>query len=202
MPHAAQGPILLGDAGWRPASLQGRVAATHGIVASNAGLCVTCHAASREVKDAAGAVTFRDTGHRFWATPCVDASGKPLSASGCADSQRDYRSCTGSGCHGTQDVARSAVARANARTDALLAELAGLLAKVPASEFSSVDGRTSAGEGSRYNRELALMNGATLHNPFLIEKLLLASIAELKRVYGIQGSSDVSLEPVLGKAGN
>jgi predicted CXXCH cytochrome family protein len=202
MPHAAQGPILLGDAGWRPASLQGKVAATHGIVASNAGLCVTCHAATREVKDAAGAITFRDTGHRFWATPCVDASGKPLSASGCADSQRDYRSCTGAGCHGTQDVARSAVARANARTDALLAELAALLAKVPASEFSSVDGRTSAGEGSRYNRELALTKGATLHNPFLIEKLLLASIAELKRVYGIQGSSGVSLEPVLGKAGN
>jgi predicted CXXCH cytochrome family protein len=202
LPHAAQGPVVLGDAGWRPASLQGRVAATHGIVASNPGLCVTCHSAPRTVKDAAGTVTFRDTGHRFWATPCVDASGRPISASDCADSQRDYRSCTGAGCHGSQDVARAAVARADARTAELLAELAALLAKVPAAEFSNLDGRTSAGEGARYNRELALMEGATLHNPYLIEKLLIASINELKRVYGIQRSSDVSLEPVLGVAGN
>jgi predicted CXXCH cytochrome family protein len=202
MPHAVQGPLVLGDAGWRPASLQGRIAATHGIPTSNPGLCVTCHSAPREVKDAAGAITFRDTGHRFWATPCVDASGKPVSAEGCADTQRDYRSCTGSGCHGTQDIARAAVARADARTAQLVAELAALLAKVPASEFTNLDGRTSAGEGARYNRELALMDGATLHNPFLVERLLLASISELKRVYGIQGSSDLSLEPVLGVPGN
>ena len=202
MPHAGQGPLVLGDAGWRPGSLQGRIAATHGIPTSNPGLCVTCHGASREVKDATGNVTFRDTGHRFWATPCVDASGKPVAASGCADAERDYRSCTGSGCHGTQDVARASVVRAEARTTELVAELAALLAAVPASEFSSLDGRTSAGEGARYNRELALMDGATLHNPFLIERLLIASINELKRVYGIQSSSGVSLEPVLGMAGN
>ncbi len=202
MPHAGQGPLVLGDAGWRPASLQGRIAATHGIPASNAGLCVTCHSAPREVKDASGAVTFRDTGHRFWATPCVDASGKPTAASGCAESQRDYRSCTGAGCHGSQDVARASVARADARTGQLVTALAGMLAKVPAGEFTSLDGRTSAGEGARYNRELALMEGATIHNPFLIERLLLESINELNRVYGIPRPSVVSLEPVLGVAGN
>jgi hypothetical protein len=202
MPHAAQGPLVLGTAGWRPASLQGTVAATHGITASNANLCVTCHSAPRQVKDGAGTVTFRDTGHRFWATPCVDASGRPVSASGCADAQRDYRSCTGAGCHGTQDIARASVARANARTAQLVAELAALLARVPASEFSMLDGRTSAGEGARYNRELALTEGATLHNPFLVERLLIESINELKRVYGIQGSSSLGLEPVLGTAGN
>ena len=202
MPHAGQAPLLLGDAGWRPASLKGKIAATHGIPASNADLCVTCHGQSREVKDASGNVTFRDTGHRFWATPCVDAAGKPVSAAGCAESQRDYRSCTGAGCHGNQDVVRAAVARANARTAELGTALAAMLAKVPASEFSSFDGRTSAGEGARYNRELALMGGAAIHNPFLIERLLVESINELKRVYGIPSSSAVSLEPVLGLAGN
>jgi predicted CXXCH cytochrome family protein len=202
MPHGTQGPVLLGDAGWRPASLPGKVAATHGIAASNPSLCVTCHSYSREVKDASGKVTFRDTGHRFWATPCVDATGRPTSASGCADAQRDYRSCTGAGCHGSQDVVRSSVARANTRTAELVASLALVLAKVPSSEFNGSDGRTSAGEGARYNRELALMEGAAVHNPFLIEKLLIASINELTRVYGVRPASDLSLTPVLGTAGN
>ncbi|NJD19818.1 MAG: hypothetical protein FIA95_11125 [Gemmatimonadetes bacterium] len=202
MPHAGQGPVLLGAAGWRPASLPGKIAATHGIAASNPDLCVTCHGASWETKDASGNITFRNTGHRFWATPCVDAGGKPTSSSGCAESQRDYRSCTGAGCHGSQDIARAAVARANTRTTQLLTELVALLAKVPAAEFSSLDGRTSAGEGARYNRELALMDGAAIHNPFLIERLLIASISELKRVYGLQGSSGLSLDPVLGVAGH
>ena len=46
------------------------------------------------------------------------------------------------------------------------------------------------------------MEGATIHNPFLIERLLLESINELNRVYGIARPSVVSLEPVLGVAGN
>lgn len=202
MPHAGQGPVLLGDAGWRPASLQGKVAATHGIPGSNPRLCVTCHRAVHETKDASGNVTYRDTGHRFWATPCVDAAGHPTSASGCADSQRDYASCTGAGCHGTPEVTRAAVARADARTDELLASLASMLAKVPAGEFSTLDGKTTAGEGARYNRELALMDGSVVHNPFLIEKLLIASINELTRVYGIRPASDLSLSPMFGTAGN
>jgi predicted CXXCH cytochrome family protein len=202
MAHAGQAPLLLGDAGWRPASLPGRIAVTHGIVASNPDLCVTCHGRTREVKDASGTVTFRDTGHRFWATPCVDASGRPTSASDCADSQRDYGSCTGAGCHGTQAVARAAALRAETRTAELLTSLATMLSKVPSSEFSTLDGKTSAGEGARYNRELALMDGAAIHNPFLIEQLLIASINELTRVYGIRPASDVSLAPLFGSAGN
>lgn len=196
-PHSTQGPVLLGDAGWRPASFQARVPATHGAVASNPGLCVTCHSSARTVKDAAGKVVFRDTGHRFWATPCVDASGRPTSADGCAESQRDYTSCTGSGCHGSPEIARAATARAYTRTNELAAEVAALLARVPNGEFNSFDGRTSVAEGARYNRELALMEGEPVHNPFLIERLLLESIAELKRAYGLQSASGVSLEPIL-----
>jgi len=82
-----------------------------------------------------------------------------------------------------QDVARAAVARADARTTQLLTELTTLLAKVPA-RSSARGWADQRGRRARYNRELALMDGATLHNPFLIEKLLLASISELKRVYG------------------
>ncbi len=197
MPHAGQGTVLLGDAGWRPASLQGRVSATHGTAASNSTLCVSCHSAPRTVEGADRAVTFRDTGHRFWATPCVDASGRPISASGCDDDERDYRSCTGAGCHGSQDIARAARARAEDRVGDLIAELSVLLAEVPASEFSSMDGRTSVGEGARYNRELALMDGAVVHNPFLIEKLLIATIEELQEVYGLRQVTGVSLEPAL-----
>jgi hypothetical protein len=178
------------------------VAATHGTAASNPTLCVSCHSAPRTVKSAAGAVTFRDTGHRFWATPCVDASGRPTSASGCDDDGRDYRSCTGAGCHGTPAIARAARARAEARVDALITELSALLAKVPAAEFSSSDGRISAGEGARYNRELALKDGIVVHNPFLIEKLLIASIQELKQVYGLRQVTGVSLEPALTAAGS
>jgi len=202
MPHSAQGPVLLGDAGWRPASLQGRIAATHGVTASNPGMCVSCHSAARTVTDATGKVVFRDTGHRFWATPCVDASGRPTSAAECQESQKDYRSCTGAGCHGTADIAKAATARSKARTLELATELGALLAKVPAAEFSSLDGRTSSAEGARYNRELALMEGAAVHNPFLIERLLLASIEELKQTYGLQRVSDVSLEPLFNYPAN
>ena len=201
MPHAGQGTILLGDAGWRPGSLQGRVPATHGTASSNPDLCTSCHTSPRTV-ESAGAVTFRDTGHRFWATPCVDASGRPTAASGCDEDERDYRSCTGAGCHGTGDIARAAKVRAEARAADLITELGALLAKVPASEFSSTDGRTSTGEGARYNRELALMTGAVLHNPFLIEQLLIASIEELKQVYGLRQVTGVSLEPALTAAGS
>lgn len=197
IPHSTQAPVLFGDAGWRPPSFQERVAATHGVTASNPGLCVTCHSSPRTDTDASGSLVFRDTGHRFWATPCVDAAGRPTAAEGCPESQRDYRSCTGAGCHGTQDIARAATARAKARAADLAAEVAALLAQVPNSEFNSFDQRTSTAEGARYNRELSLMEGEVVHNAFLIERLLLESIAELKRVYGLRSVSGVSLEPVL-----
>jgi hypothetical protein len=132
----------------------------------------------------------------------VDASGRPISASSCDDDERDYRSCTGAGCHGAPAIVRAAWARAEERVDDLAEELGALLAEVPVSEFSSADGRTSAGEGARYNRELALSEGAVVHNPFLIEKLLIASIEELTRVYGLRQVTGVSLEPALSGAGN
>lgn len=202
MPHAGQGGVLLGDAGWRPPALQGRVPATHGSVASNPTLCASCHAAGRTVTDAEGAVVYRDTGHRFWATPCVDAQGRPTAASGCAEEERDFQGCTGAGCHGSPTIARAAKVRADGRTTELAAELGALLARVPASEFNSGDGRTSVAEGARYNRELALMPGTSVHNPFLTEQLLLASIAEVRRVYGLAQATSVSLEPAFALTGN
>jgi hypothetical protein len=42
---------------------------------------------------------------------------------------------------------------------------------------------------------LASATGAAVHNPFLIEALLLASITEVERVYGLTTSSSVSLSP-------
>lgn len=195
-PHASAARTLLGTSGWWPEGRSRTVVATHGTTTGNPGLCTTCHMKPFDLKDASGAVTYASTGHTFEATPCLDAAGKPLGIEDCADTQRSYLSCTGAGCHGNQDVARAAVASVNARVGRLVAELGALIARVPRSEFSNSDGRISVGEGADFNRMLALSDGEPVHNPFLVEQLLLASIDEVARVYGLTVSPDVSLTPV------
>ena len=59
------------------------------------------------------------------------------------------------------------------------------------SEFSTTDNKITTAEGSAFNSAMAYipatnkMTGATVHNPYLMEALLTASIAQLKKDYGV-----------------
>ena len=82
---------------------------------------------------------------------------------------------------------------AEQRIESLAATLEALVAQVPAAEFNDDDDRYTAGEGSQFNVELARSGGAAVHNPFLIEALLTASIAELRDHYGLPVGAEVDL---------
>lgn len=112
--------------------------------------------------------------------------------------QRTFVTCTESGCHGSQAAARSAMQTARLRLDALAATLNAQLARVPASEFADTDNRYTTAEGARFNAQLAMFRGTEVHNPFLAEALLIASIQQVQREYGIAPATDVSLQYELG----
>jgi hypothetical protein len=82
-------------------------------------------------------------------------------------------------------------------------EVTGLLARIPATEFSTTDDKITTAEGARFNRDMAQMPGseefnrfwqASVHNPFLMEALLLASIKQIEIDYGITPSPALSME--------
>jgi len=186
-PHSPEGPLLLGDAGWWPPNLPlepgDRIQGTHGSD-RNPRLCAGCHVQGFQAEDELTGELVATTGHFFRATPCVDGGGQPVAADDCAPAERSFLSCTASGCHGTESIARNLMAGSRAGIDDDNEELKALLALVPASEFSPSDGRYSVAEGSLFNSQLAERRGSEVHNPFLIDALLRASIAEMKRTYG------------------
>ena len=199
-PHSPEGPLLLGEgAGWFPPGFEvdsaiGRIAGTHGSEA-NPRLCATCHVARFAVNDPlTGDLAFQATGHLFVAIPCIDSAGIP-NANDCALSQRTFAACTTSGCHGSQTAARSALIAARARTENLVAEVDSLLTLVPAAENKRNDGRFTVADGAWFNARLGEMEGSPIHNPFLIEYLLLASIDVLRSEYSLSPPvTGVSLE--------
>jgi predicted CXXCH cytochrome family protein len=195
-PHSPEGPTLLGTAGWWPPSLEfpgGKIVATHGSDA-NPKLCASCHVQSFTVTDEqSGDFVFQSTGHLFQATPCIGADGLPTSES-CDEVDRTFQSCVTSGCHTSEDGARAIMLVAELRIDALANELSGLISQVPASEFDEDDARYTVGEGAKFNLGLAESGGAVVHNPFLIEALLIASVQTVKDKYGLAALSNVSLE--------
>jgi predicted CXXCH cytochrome family protein len=196
-PHSPQGPLLLGTAGWWPPGLTGPFVGTHGTPSANPELCARCHVSRFTVTDAAtGAFQFQATGHLFVAIPCLDSIGQPTANDNCTMAQRTFAACTGSGCHASEDVARSAMATAEARTAQLVTEIDTLLAQVPSTEFSTTDNRYTVAEGAKFNAQLAAMTGAPVHNPFLVESLLIASINALETTYNLSGSPNVSLKPM------
>lgn len=202
-PHSPEGPLLLGDAGWVPPNMGlepgTRIVGTHGTEA-NPRLCAGCHVNRFDVTDrATGEFIVSSVGHRFEAIPCVDANGAPTGEDGCTLAQRSYASCTTSGCHGNQNAARSAQIAAAATLDLLASQLEAQLAQVPAAEFNSADNRYSTAEGARFNAQLARMPGTEVHNPFLVEALLIASIQQVQEDYGVAPSSPLSLTPQLTK---
>ncbi len=199
-PMSPQGPLLLGSAGWRspdfgPADTT--IRGTHGS-SGNPNLCVTCHVAPMKVTDAAGNLVLNSSGHLFVAIPCLDSLGRPTTNDSCDESQRSFAACTASGCHGDQAAARSAFDVAEARIAALVTELNAMVAQVPSSEFSTADSVTiTAGEGAKFNARLGAMTGSPVHNPFLMEELLTASIQQLEKTYGIKPTSNITLQNIL-----
>lgn len=113
-PHAPQGAVVIGIAGYRPANFsspEDQIISSHGS-AANTRLCATCHVNMYTVNDAAtGAFVFQSVGHTFGALPCVDANGQPISNDGCDynTTARSFGGCVNSGCHATQQVASSAL---------------------------------------------------------------------------------------------
>lgn len=200
-PHSPEGETLLGYAGWFPPSLKisagDTIVATHGS-ARNPGLCATCHVTRWTVNDPkTGSLAYQVTGHSFEANPCVDATGKPTGAATCDDTQRAYKGCVSSGCHGSEAVARSALGTAKARIALLTSQLDAMIAKVPKSETVSNDGRYTTAEGAAFNSALAKAGGAVAHNPFLIEQLLTASIKQIQTDYAITASPSLNLNNIL-----
>ena len=200
-PHAPQTALLQGAAGWWPPNLPidpgTKIVATHGSSA-NPRMCATCHVQNFQVTDkATGKFVFQATGHLFLAIPCPNAQGVPTPDTTCAVSQRIFTACTGSGCHGSTDAARSAFTTATLRIRTLNTTLKAMLAKVPKAEFSNTDGRYSTAEGAQFNSKMADMSGSVVHNPFLLEALLTGSINQLTKDYGVTATPGVVLTNIM-----
>lgn len=198
-PMSPQGPLLLGSAGWRSPDFGPTDTTIHGTHGSsvNKDLCATCHVAKLNVTDAGGTVTFNSTGHLFVAIPCLDSIGRPTADDSCAETQRSFAACATGGCHGTPDAARSAYDVASQRIAALVAEVNAMVAQVPATEFNTTDGKITTGEGAKFNAALGAFTGSAIHNPFLMEQLLTASVKQLQKDYGISPTANITLDNIL-----
>jgi len=116
-PHAPQGGVLLGSAGWWPAGYDTTaIVATHGDPAVNTKLCAQCHVVRFTVNDKQGNFTFQSVGHLFSPDPCLDADGKPISDNTCkrpgdlgyVSGSRSFVGCQSSGCHSSVAGAENA----------------------------------------------------------------------------------------------
>ena len=189
--HSPEGPTLLGLAGWFPPGMSAgdSIIGTHGTPSRNPRLCATCHVSRYTATDkATGAFAFQATGHRFIAAPCVDANGVPTAGQICDIAAKTFRSCVSSNCHASDAVARTLYLTDSARVLQLVTSLNSAIAKVKAIKPAdcTLGGPTyTSCLGSQFNVSLAQAPGAFVHNPFLIEQLLVASINQLKKDYGV-----------------
>jgi nitrate/TMAO reductase-like tetraheme cytochrome c subunit len=203
-PHSPEGPLLLGeDVGFwfgDPQYDAARIVGTHG-TERNPRLCAGCHLNKFSVTDkATGKFVIQATGHLFDAIPCINAQGAPTGTQDCAVTQRTFKSCTGSGCHGSEDAARSAMTVVNQRVATLAAELKRLVDLVRAREVNATDKKWTTAEGADFNYQLAVFKGSSIHNPFMIEALLNASIREMKTKYGLTPTVGINYENILSKS--
>jgi predicted CXXCH cytochrome family protein len=225
-PHAPQGAVLLGFAGWRPPDFQYDSARIFGSHATdkNPRLCAGCHVTKFTVTDKlTGAFTFQATGHLMRPIPCLDAAGKPTADKTCAFTvaARSWQSCTASGCHANAGVAAGAFATVRGRMKFLADQLwlnsnndgtlqasptdGGLLATLKATRPAEWTGATvlTPAEGAEFNARLCgeynqsnSDNSKGIHNPFLCESLLTATITYIRSYYNLPASS-VSLQAQL-----
>lgn len=201
--HSPEGPTLLGYAGWFPPSMVlDTVVATHGSD-KNPRLCAGCHVVRQSVNDkTTGNLVFQVTGHKFGAIPCVDPNTGITTTGDCDISQRTFVACASSGCHGSPDAAKSAMTTAEGRIDLLVSQLNAMIATVKSTrpaEFSDTDGKLTTAEGAKFNVSVATKTGAVVHNPFLIESLLTASINQMKIDYGLTTPPSLNLANILPK---
>ena len=186
-PHAPQGPLLFGTAGWIPPGLNFEESESSHGTERNQRLCAGCHVQNYSVTDKiSGAFTVQVVGHRFLPIPCVDANGAPTDGQTCPNTQRSFRACANSGCHATQAAARTALETAEADVSLLTGALDNMLTQVPASEkLPAAAGRVTTARGAAYNSALAKTTGAVAHNAFLVKALLRASINQVNKDYGV-----------------
>lgn len=177
-PHAPQGAVLLGFAGWRPPGFQYDTARIFGSHATekNPRLCAGCHVNKFTVTDKlTGAFTFQSTGHLMRPMPCLDAEGKPTADKTCAytATARNWQSCATSGCHGSAQAAATVFNDSRALmksfTDQLWRDVnangslqasptdAGILATLKGTrpaEWSTTDNTITPAEGAEFNARL------------------------------------------------
>lgn len=177
-PHAPQGAVLLGMAGWRPPGFAYDTARIYGSHATdkNPRLCAGCHVTKFTVNDKlTGSFVFQATGHLMRPVPCLDAQGQPTADKTCAytTAARSWQSCTSSGCHANAAAANAAFNTVRARmkflTDQLWQNLnndgnlqaaptdGGLLATLRAqkpNEWSAADNAITPAEGAEFNARL------------------------------------------------
>jgi predicted CXXCH cytochrome family protein len=177
-PHAPQGAMLLGSAGYWPAGIvydTALIVSSHGSE-RNPRLCAGCHVNSYTVTDAAtGQLQVRSVGHLFRPIPCLDAAGKPTIDNSCAytTAARTFNSCTTSGCHGSESAAQSALSVARLRirqlADVIWRDLDGdksldaaptddgylaIVRRDTPAELSTTDNKITAAEGALFNARL------------------------------------------------
>lgn len=202
--HSPEGPTLLGVAGWFPPGMNvsDSIYGTHASPAKNPKLCAGCHVQRFSTTNSAG--TFTATGHRFIAAPCVDANGLPTATQNCQISGKTFRACVSGGCHGTENAARSAYTTAEARIAALETTLSALIAQAKAgakkAECNFPNPTYTTCNGAAFNLTIAKSEGSFVHNPFLTEQLMIASINQMKKDYGLASANiTVDLTPMFRK---
>jgi hypothetical protein len=163
---------------------------THGTPSRNPKLCATCHVSRFAATDkASGKFVFQATGHRFIAAPCVDANGIPTVAQGCTLAAKTFRSCVSSGCHASEAVARTLYTTDSVRILQLVTSANSAINKVKAINSTAcvlVSGKPfTSCLGTQFNVSLAQSPGGFVHNPFLLEQLLVASINQIQKDYGV-----------------
>jgi predicted CXXCH cytochrome family protein len=219
-PHAPQGAVLIGTAGYRPPGFvydTARIFGTHA-TERNPRLCAGCHVTKFTGTDqATGAFTFQATGHLMRPVPCLDATGKPTGDKTCGytTTARSWQSCASSGCHGNAAAAQNAFTTVRNRMKFLVDQLwidsngngslqaaptdAGLLPTVrqmsPA-QWSTTDNTITPAEGAEFNARLCgeygqsnADNSKGVHNPFLCEALLIATINYIRSYYNLPAAS-------------
>ena len=219
-PHAPQGAVLLGSAGYRPPSFTYDTARIFGSHATekNPKLCAGCHVSKFTVTDKlTGAFSFQATGHLMRPIPCLDATGKPTADKTCAytTAARSWQTCAASGCHANAAAANNAFNTVRARMKFLADQLwlnsnsdgslqasptdGGLLATLKATrptEWSTTDNRVTPAEGAEFNARLCgeynqanSDNSKGIHNPFLCEALLIATIDYIRSFYNMPAAT-------------
>ena len=177
-PHAPQGGVLLGFAGWRPPGFAYDTASIYGSHATerNPKLCAGCHVSKFTVTDpTSGNFVFQASGHLMRPIPCLDAQGKPTADKTCAytTTARSWQSCTPSGCHANASVANNLFNNVRDRMRGLTGQLwqnlnndgnlqaaptdGGLLATVRQqrpTEWNTADTQITPAEGAEFNARL------------------------------------------------